>query len=427
MDFDPSWALATGILAVAILHTFCIGAFERLSKRFTEGSRLRVALHLFSEVEFVFGFWAIVFLLLFAVVSGPGRVASYFGGLSFTEPLFVLAIMTVAATRPVIAFTEKVILSLGLALSIFFRMEKGRAIYFACLLLGPLLGSLITEPAAMTVTALIIRDRYYDRAHSHRFKYLTLATLFVNVSVGGVLTHFAAPPVLMVASRWNWDIAEVFSYFGWKAVLIVLTNAMIAATWVGKEASIAYSDSAGKENRAPVWLTGAHLIFLAGIVLTAHRPLLFLPILALFSVMVRWTRSHQSELRWRASSLVAFFLAGLVVLGGLQAWWLNPLIHRLNAFALFLGATVLTAFTDNAALTYLGAQLSDPSEAFKYALVAGAVAGGGLTVIANAPNPAGFSILRGKFGFEGIQPMKLLKFALLPTAVACGFFWLFHQ
>ena len=58
--------------------------------------------------------------------------------------------------------------------------------------------------------------------------------------------------------------------------------------------------------------------------------------------------------------------------------------------ALFFGAAALTAITDNAALTYLGSLVEDISDQSKYSLVAGAVAGGGLTVIANAPNPAGF-------------------------------------
>ncbi len=48
---------------------------------------------------------------------------------------------------------------------------------------------------------------------------------------------------------------------------------------------------------------------------------------------------------------------------------------------------VLTAITDNAALTYPGSLIDSMSVEAKYMLVAGAVTGGGLTVIANAPNP----------------------------------------
>ena len=113
---------------------------------------------------------------------------------------------------------------------------------------------------------------------------------------------------------------------------------------------------------------------------------------------------------------MAFFLGGLVTLGAMQAWWLQWLLIRMSDIALFIGATALTGVTDNAALTYLGSlvELTDKS---KYALVAGAVAGGGLTVIANAPNPAGFGILKETFGSDGINPVRLFLYALLPTFI----------
>jgi Na+/H+ antiporter NhaD/arsenite permease-like protein len=84
----------------------------------------------------------------------------------------------------------------------------------------------------------------------------------------------------------------------------------------------------------------------------------------------------------------------------------------------FFGAAALTAITDNAALTYLGSLVPGLSEEFKIALVAGAVTGGGLTVIANAPNPAGASILKEKFEHGAIHPLGLLVAALPPTLVA---------
>jgi len=116
--------------------------------------------------------------------------------------------------------------------------------------------------------------------------------------------------------------------------------------------------------------------------------------------------------------MVALFLAGLVVLGGQQKWWLQAALSGLDDTALFYGAAALTAITDNAALTYLGSMVDGVSEEFKYALVAGAVAGGGLTVIANAPNPAGFAILKNSFEEKSINPIWLFLAALPPTIVA---------
>jgi hypothetical protein len=81
-----------------------------------------------------------------------------------------------------------------------------------------------------------------------------------------------------------------------------------------------------------------------------------------------------------------------------------------------LGATILTAFNDNAAITFLSTLVPHLTESLKYAVVAGAVAGGGVTVIANAPNPSGQSLLKGYFD-HGVSPVGLFKGALVPTAI----------
>jgi Na+/H+ antiporter NhaD/arsenite permease-like protein len=116
--------------------------------------------------------------------------------------------------------------------------------------------------------------------------------------------------------------------------------------------------------------------------------------------------------------LVAFFLGGLVVLGGLQQWWLQPLVRAMDAHTLYVGATGLTAIMDNAAITYLGSLIEGLTPEAKYLLVAGAVTGGGLTVIANAPNPAGLAIVRKGFSDEAVSPVWLLIAAIPPTCTA---------
>jgi len=251
--------------------------------------------------------------------------------------------------------------------------------------------------------------------------------LFVNVSIGGTLTHFAAPPVLMVAAKWNWGLAFMFEHFGWRAAAACgVSTAIIAAVFWKELNSLEVEQRA--DGRIPAWLTGLHLMFLALVVAFAHYPNIFFGIFVMFLGLVTATREYQDSLKLREGLLVGFFLAGLVTLGSLQAYWLKPLIQSLGGNALFFGATGLTAITDNAALTYLGSLVEGISDDLKYALVAGAVAGGGLTVIANAPNPAGVGILQDAkvFADEGISPLGLFLGALLPTAIAIVFFWLLH-
>jgi Na+/H+ antiporter NhaD/arsenite permease-like protein len=293
--------------------------------------------------------------------------------------------------------------------------------------LGPLLGSFITEPAAMTLLALLLKRRYFDQGISSKLAYATLGLLFVNVSIGGTLTHFAAPPVLMVAAKWDWGFAFMFQNFGWRAASACLVSATLITAMFYKELK-AIRVERDNSGRIPAWLTALHLVSLGAVVGFAHHPDVFLGILVLFLGLVVATQEFQDELKLREGLLVGFFLAGLVTLGSLQAYWLKPLIQSLDGNALFFGATGLTAITDNAALTYLGSLVEGISDELKYALVAGAVTGGGLTVIANAPNPAGVGILQGSkvFQGEGISPLGLFLGALMPTAVAIVFFWLLH-
>ena len=414
--------LGATLFAVAVLHTFSTKFFENLAHRQTAHAGLW---HLLGEVEVVFGFWAMVLMVFLFFSLGQHEAVAYLDSRNFTEPLFVFTIMVIAGTRPILQLAGDVVNVLARAVPL-----RGEVMFYALVLIVvPLLGSFITEPAAMTLAALLLRERVFGGAVSTRLKYVTLGVLFVNVSIGGTLTHFAAPPVLMVASTWQWDLGFMLSQFGWKAAIAVTINALGATLLFRRELSIlermpAVQSQTGAPLRAPLSVIAVHLLFLAGVVLFAHHPVVFIPLLLFFLGFVTAYARYQDPLMLKEGMLVGFFLGGLVVLGGLQQWWLQPLLTRMDATAVFFGATALTAITDNAALTYLGSLVQGLSPEFKYALVAGAVSGGGLTVIANAPNPAGIALLRQTFDGGAIHPLGLLGAALLPTAVAMACFWL---
>lgn len=401
------------LFGLAVIHTFSTKFFERLSHRYPRHAGI---LHLLGEVEVVFGFWALVMMLFMFGISGKDEATAYLGGRNFTEPLFVFAIMVIAATRPIIQFAG----SLVHFVARYVPLPKSLALYFLILALVPLMGSFITEPAAMTLAALMLRDTLYARPISSQLKYVTLGVLFVNISIGGTLTPYAAPPVLMVAGKWHWDLWFMIANFGWKAAFAVLVNAGCAMLLFRKQ--LGHMDATkGKRDRAddvPFAVVAVHLVFLILVVLFAHHPAVFLGLFLFFLGFTTAYPRYQDTLILREALLVAFFLAGLVVLGGLQRWWLEPVLMRMDANAVFFGAVGLTAITDNAALTYLGSLVEGLRHDFKVALVAGAVTGGGLTLIANAPNPAGAAILKDKFSDGAIQPLGLLIAAIPPTLVA---------
>jgi hypothetical protein len=450
VDAVPFNAVATGIFALAILHTFAAARFSRLAHDVQHRHDLRrkasglpphpslaaEALHFVGEVEVIFGLWAIVLMAAITAWFGWPTAQHYFNDTAnYTEPMFVVVIMALAATRPVIGFAEAAmrrVASLGGA--------TPGAWWLSILSIGPILGSFITEPAAMTICALLLARQFYDLAPTTRLKYATLGLLFVNVSIGGTLTHFAAPPILMVARPWNWDTPYVLGHFGWRALTaIAVSNAIYYLLFRSEFAALARKapqpDAEPPEDEGqpgpgadghrllpvPAWLVAVHLLFMAWTVVNSHYPALFLGGFLIFLGFAKATSVYQGRIELKAPLLVGFFLAGLVIHGGLQAWWIAPVLASLEKEPLFFGSTVLTAFNDNALITYLATLVPQLDESLKVAVVEGAVTGGGLTVIANAPNPAGQALLARFFG-GAIVPIGLFLGALLPTIVAIAAF-----
>ncbi|MES2317016.1 MAG: putative Na+/H+ antiporter [Pseudomonadota bacterium] len=401
--------IAAILFALALAHTLAAKSFERMADRFPRHAGL---FHFFGEVEVVFGLWALILIVAMALVAGGAQALAYAETRTYTEPLFVFVIMVVAASKPVLEAIRAFIAALARLVPL--RTAVVRV--WLCLALVPLIGSLITEPAAMTLAALMLAPLVFRQGVPEWIKYGALGGLFVNISIGGTLTSFAAPPVLMVAKAWGWNSAFMAATFGWKAALAVFVNAT-AVTFLLR--SHILDDAAGAAPpRIPLLVTAIHMAFLASVVAFAHHPVIFLGLFMFFLGFTSAYEEYQNPLLLKEGLLVGFFLAGLVVLGGMQQWWLQPLVSSLGPDALFFGAAALTAITDNAALTYLGSLIAGLSAHAQYMLMAGAVAGGGLTVIANAPNPAGVALLRDGFADESIGVVGLLLGALAPTAVA---------
>ncbi len=444
VQIEPFNAVATALFLLAIVHTFAAARFaalaHRIQHRHDEEARARRQVatpsltaelfHFLGEVEVVFGLWAVVLVAAMAAYAGWDAAKHYVNDtVNYTEPLFVVVIMALASTRPVIGFAESAMRRVAAA-----GGGTPAAWWLTILTIGPVLGSFITEPAAMTICALLLARQFYDLQPSTRLKYATLGVLFVNVSIGGTLTQFAAPPVLMVARPWNWDIAFMAVHFGWRAVTGIVTATTVYFVLFRRELRglatlppVPEVEPPDDESPGPAllpvppWVVAVHLAFMAWTVFNAHYPALFLGGFLFFLGFARATAAYQSRIELRTPLLVGFFLAGLVIHGGLQGWWIAPVLSRLPGNPLFLGAAVLTAFNDNALITYLATLVPNLGDDLKLAVVQGAVVGGGLTVIANAPNPAGQALL-GRFFGGAISPLGLAAGALLPTLIAAVVF-----
>jgi hypothetical protein len=533
----PFNLVATIIFFLAVVHTFLTSKFMAISHRWAHAHEEKIKrgevsrdsvhhgaelFHFLGEVEAVFGIWAIPLVMAISIYFDWGTAIHYIGQtVNFAEPAFVVVIMTLAATRPILKLSENIIKRIA---DIFGGSLAAR--WLTTLSVGPLLGSFITEPAAMTISALLLARMFFALEPSTKFKYGTLGLLLVNISVGGTLTHFAAPPVLMVASAWDWGTAHMLAHFGWKAAIgILISNGLyflifrrevlsleekFAVTRLKEEIQTRYLQRAKvdaefdklsksfvaekgiresidaqikkliddirahleekyipellergideerireafaqrfeeirlrevrrivpgllppskrgvfldpdwdtRDDPVPLWVTIIHVAFMGWTVLTAHYPPLFILGMLFFLGFAQVSKEYQNTVDLKPAMLVGFFLAGLVIHGGLQGWWIAPILANLGEIPLMAVGTVLTAFNDNAAITYLATLVPNFGDHLKYAIVAGAVAGGGLTIIANAPNPAGISLLKKYFN-DAVSPLGLLAGAIVPTVI----------
>lgn len=438
---EPLNLWVTLLFVAAVVHTFFTRKFLHWAHVLEDRHRERLGgsgsktlpaciparvLHLFGEVEPIFGIWAVPLIVLMTLKVGWKPTLTHFNDrVSYHEAVFVVVIMAIASTKPILQLAERCLRYVA-------QLGGGGpgAWWVAILSLGPVLGSFITEPAAMTISALLLARQFYTLKPSSRFAYATLGLLFVNISVGGTLTHFAAPPVLMVAGPWHWNTPFMIRHFGWVALLgIGLANATYYLAFRSELARLQTASevatSKDRDDSVPAWVTISHVLFMGWSVLNAHYPAMLIGGFLFFLAFLEVTANYQSELQLRSPILVGFFLVGLVIHGGLQQWWIAPVLGRLREVPMMLGAIGLTAFNDNAAITYLATLVPGLSDGMKLAVVAGAVTGGGLTVIANAPNPAGQSILSRYFP-DGIAPVGLLLGALPATIILAICFLLFH-
>ncbi len=443
LQFTPFHLISLACFALAIIHTLSANRVHSWARKLEmaqaparRGKRWERSLwvHLLfflSEVEVIFAFWAIPLFIAIIYVYGWQIGMEYIDTRDYTEPLFVAVVLSLAATKPIVHISESAIQWcakwLGGSLS---------AWWFTLLTIGPILGSFITEAGSMTLCALLLSRKFYEFHPSKNLAYATIALLFVNVSVGGILTDFASPAVLVLAHCWHWTTFDMFTIFGWKAILGIILSNLAYWFWFRKEfqlleekrrrlaASQFLHPLKEKETPIPVWITLVHCLFIFWIVVVSHYTAIFVASFLFFVGFHQATRTHQYPIRLIRPMLVGLFLAGLIIHGGLQGWWVVDILDGLSPLSVMGVAMLMTGFNDNTAISYLTTLVPNWGDAFKYAVFTGVVAGGGLTVIANAPNPAGYTILQRHFE-GGIKPLRLFLMALGPTWLLYLIFYLF--
>ncbi len=425
--------MATLIFGLAILHTLFTPTFFKLSQNLADGKKhqpryfklfhfLSELFHLLGEVEVVFGLWLIPLILLLTWGQGWQPTAAYLNSRDYSYALYITVIVVVIGSRPIISFAQRLlewIARLG--------GDSPGAWWLTILIVGPLLGALIKEPAAMALSAILLTRKFYPYPMSVPFRYATLGLLFANISVGGMLTPFASRALFIVADQQGWGWGYMMTHFGWKAALGILLSTALYYFLFRKgfsafPAKLPALEKQELERPTPLWITVINLCFMAGIILTSGTPAIFMGIFVLFLGFWTATSFYQSALHLKPAILVGFFFASLLIHGELQEWWIVPFIRGLSNGAAMLASYGLSAIMDNAMVTYLTVDLVDK----QYFVITGALSAGALTIVANVPNPIGHSILRDSFVQRTISFFGLFVGALTPSLIYLALFWFFR-
>lgn len=275
-----------------------------------------------GEPEVVFGLWTVPLFFTIELFYDRATATAYINdGVNFTEAVFVVVIMTIASTRPILELAESAMRQLA-------RLggESPLAWWMVLLTVGSALGSFITEPAAMTICASLLARKVDAFKPSKPLAHSTLGIL----------------------------IATLGYYFYFRRELRGLGRA-----------ALLQEPEESSELPIPVWVTVGHVLFMFSTVANAHHPKQLIFTMLFFLAFVEVTEDFQRNFSLRPAVLVGFFLAGLVIHGGLQQWWIAPVLGGLDELPLALGATALTAFNDNAAVTYLCTLVPSMTEGMK--------------------------------------------------------------
>ncbi|HSX04588.1 MAG TPA: putative Na+/H+ antiporter [Rhabdochlamydiaceae bacterium] len=427
------------IFILAILHTLFANHFVTLAnhvealyarKHKKEKPSKRISfmaeiLRFLGEIEIVFAFWAIPLMIVILSFYDWKTALNYLNSRIYEEPFFIVIIMSLASTRPIFQFAEKATHFIAKRFG-----DTPGAWWLTIMTLSPLLGSIITEAAAMTIGALILKKRFYECGVSRKLAYGTLGLMFVNFSVGGVLTNFAAPPSVILTNCYHWTAADFFRQFGVKTLVgIVMVNLLYFFIFRDefkklKKFKPEVQLGIKKEERVPFWITCINLAFISWVILMKEYSAIFIGSYLLFLGFHHATRPYQDQITLRKPLMVGLFLAGLMIHVEFQKWWIERLLTHLNYGQMMITGLIVTAFSENSVLAQLSCLIPDLTALLKYALVAGFIAGGGLTVIAHAPNLVGQTILK-KYFRHGVSPLYLFLGALGPTLVFFVIYYFF--
>lgn len=425
------------IFALAIIHAFLTHYFyalhekykikaNRVSKQQKFYLSLSEICYFFSEIEIVFGFWIIPLVLGLFLFLGVQETLHYLTSRDYTYALYMAVVVAFVSTRPIIQCAERLLAYIS-------RLggNSVKTWWWTILTLGPFLDIFLKEPGAMTITSILMAKTCFPFVKSRKFRYGTLALLFLNISLGGLFSPYTSRSLFLVAQLEKWDLAYTLMHFSWKALIVILLNTGLTYFVFRKKfpkdssALLTFLENEKREH-IPIWLTIIHLGLFLAIILSSEYPPIFLGVFFIFIGIHKVTHHYQGHeqgpLQLKPAIAVGFFFASLLIHGELQEGWVLKFLSDLNFEGALAISTFLSSIIDNAIVLYFLDQIKPLKDPVLYAIIAGSLSAAALTVMANGPNLIGYTILKKFFG-GNISPFQLFLAGLPLTILSLLIFW----
>lgn len=409
VEVQPLNLLFLFLFICAILHTLFAHCFFNNTKEKTP---------FFAELEIIFGLWCIPLILAICYTYGTAAAMRYLHDQNYNEALLMVVAMSVASTYPIIHLAERI-----LKTSAKFTYESPITWWWLIMSLGPLIGSLIKETVAMTISALLLNKYFFTANPSKKLSYGTFALLMLNVSIGGSLTNFGTSAITIAAKPWGWSTPFMFKTFGIRALIAILICNTLYFLFFRKEFfNLKKIPPTGPEKEVPFYITLLHVLMLVWITLNKDNIVVVLGSFVLFLGFYQSTSKYQSVMDLKEPLLVGFFIASVIVLGGTQIWWVEPLLSRFNEIASMKLTIFLSAFTHNTTVSYMLTKIPNLTDHLKYALFSGMMIGGGLTLIGNGANLVAYALFKKHFKYN-VNLGTLFLYGLVPAIITTLIFY----
>ncbi|NGX39882.1 MAG: hypothetical protein KR126chlam1_01219 [Chlamydiae bacterium] len=419
---------STIIFFIAVAHAFFSDKFLKIAHKFEAPSKrgfAYVGFAFLGNVAIIFGFWMIPILLYMLIMQGVSPTYDFLHSMDFREPFAYFVLITLAMTRPLRQLFESLMIRMS-------HSVKHQLIFWWCgtILFSSILTGIFSEIAIMTLACLYLAEKFFPLKPGRSLSYFTLALLLVGISIGTTIIPVNFTFLIDFLTQGKISHWEIFRLFGWKMLIGLVVIILGGALLFRKELDSLQKTfkKAGKPPRISSREIIYGLLFFTASFGKGNMYLLLM-VIAIVIILHKYPyriKGEEGELSLYIPLLIAFFTYTLELHASLQAWWVTPLLERLQGGSAYVTTFFLTGLNEHVPLEALKVSLQGKAEGIKFFSYLAVLTGGGLTIIAKSANIVAKKTLIEHFPDRVISPFRHLLVAVPLAAIVFGLGALFH-